>query len=477
MNLRLTFVNLPHMKQHSCHELKIGQDWIIRRFFSFILYGFLTFFPGALFPEPLNIEVKADSAILINADTGAILFEKNGRKQQFPASITKIATCFYTLQQFEDKLDVEVTAEAEAISTVTDVAKRKSRYTLPAWWLETSSSHIGLKKGEVLTLEDLLYGMMIASGNDASNVIAQFISGTIPLFMEEVNLFLKKLGCTDTHFCNPHGLHHPKHVTTAYDMALMTKEALKNSNFRKIVKTSRYTKPKTNKQPSSVLLQTNKLLRKDKKQFYYPKAIGVKTGFTSDAQNTLVAAAEKDGRCLIAVLLKTKERDDIFIDAKKLFEAAFSQPKLQKTLLKSGSQKGLLLKGAKQTLIPYIQKDVKMEYYPAEEPNLSCKMHLKKDLFPPIEKGSVIGEIQILNKGEVSLLSVPVYAKERVDLSLSSSVKNFFFSRKSKEDKVASSLSLITFFKWLLSLSLMIGIPLGLYSLYKKSNSPTRNLG
>lgn len=358
--------------------------------------------------ETLSLSVSAESAILMNADTGAILYEKNAHTERFPASITKVATALYALKVQGHAMDVPVAAEHESIATVTEEARRRSNYKLPPFWLTTDGSHIGIKKGEILSFKDLIYGMMIASGNDAANVIAQHVGGTIPAFVEELNQYLKEIGCTNTTFCNPHGLHHPKHKTTAYEMAIITKEALHYPLFREIVKTARYTRPKTNKQDASTLIQTNKLLRNGK--LFYSKAIGVKTGFHSDAGHTFVAAASHDGRTLIAVLMKTKEREDIFKDAKKMFEAAFSQTAVQRILLKKGPQRfALNLDGAAKTIQSYIKNDVCIDYYPAEEPKIKCTLSWDK-ITPPLFKDQRIGELRLSTEQGKQLQAIPLFA-------------------------------------------------------------------
>ena len=202
--------------------------------------------------EQLKISVKADSAILINAETKAVLFEKNAYTKQFPASITKIATAAYVLKEKRQDLAKGIKAEQESIASISSDAKQRGKYTAPAYWIELGSSHIGIKKGEELTLKDLLYGMLVATANDASNVIAQYVgNGSIPKFMNNLNCYVAGLGCRDTYFMNPHGLHHPKHQSTAYDMAIITCEALKDPIFREIVKTVRYNpKPISRKLPS-----------------------------------------------------------------------------------------------------------------------------------------------------------------------------------------------------------------------------------
>lgn len=379
--------------------------------------------------EPLSVSVKADSAILMNADTGAILYEKNAHKIQYPASITKVATALYTLVSQEDKLDTEITAEREAIASVTYEAKKRSNYSLPAHWLEPGATHMGIKKGEILSLRDLLYGIMLASANDASNMVAQHIGGTVPGFMEELNSYLKELGCKNTHFCNPHGLHHPKHVTTAYEMALITKEALKSPLFRDIVKTVRYKRPKTNLQESTTLIQGNRLLRSGK--YFYQKAIGIKTGYTSDAENTFVAGATHEGRTLIVVLLKTKDRDDNYTDTRMLFETAFNQIPIRRVLLKNGPQKyQLAMEGADKVIKTMIHNDVCVDYYPAEEPQLRCKLFWDK-LKLPIAAGQRVGEIQLSTENGRFLQAVPVYSQAEIGVTWKHWFKTLLESERS----------------------------------------------
>ena len=365
-----------------------------------------------LFGEALKISMTADAALLINADTGAVLYEKNAKVQYYPASITKIATALYALKKRGANLDDVVTAEQDSVASVTAEQKVRANYKLPAYWQEVGGSHIGIKVGEKLTLRDLLFGMMVASGNDAANVISQHVSGSIPIFVTEMNAYLKEIGCKDTCFLNPHGLHHPDHKTTAYDMATMTREALENPLFREIVSTVRYTRPKTNKQESTTLVQTNRLLRSG--QYYYSKAIGVKTGHHSKALNTFVGAAQQDGRTLIAVILHNKERNDTFKDAIALFEAAFKQPKVQRVLLRAGSQKyALKVDGAVKPVQAYLKDDISIEYYPAEEPQMKALVFWDK-LSLPIAKDQKIGELRVTTPEGAILQSVPVYAKDEV---------------------------------------------------------------
>lgn len=379
---------------------------------------------SALQAEQLAIPVKAQAAILMNADTKTILYEKNARTKLFPASITKIATAAYALQVKNDHLQTVISAEQESIASISEESKRRNNYSHPAYWIELGSSHIGIKRGEDLTFNDLLHGMLIATANDAANVIAQFCAGSIPKFMDGLNKYMQQIGCKDTLFLNPHGLHHPQHQTTAFDMAILTIEAMKNPVFRDIVKTVRYTRPKTNKQAPTVLVQTNRLLRSG--AFHYPKAIGVKTGKTSVANNTFVAAAKDGDRTLIAVLLNVKERDDIYKDAIKLFDAAFNQPKMERVLVKAGKQKySLQLEGADKPIKTYANESVSLTYYPAEEPKI--KAYLKWSVQKlPVKKGEKIGDLILSSSSNTIYKALPLFAEESVKATLLFRIKKFF---------------------------------------------------
>ncbi len=385
----------------------------------------------SVFSEPLNIDVGAESAILINADTGVVLYEKNAHAIQFPASITKIATALYTIHVYGDKLHTPITAEHDSVAWVTMEAKKRSNYTLPAHWLEPGATHIGIKRGEQLPLFDLLNGVMISSANDASNVIAQYIGGTVPNFMSDLNKYLKSIGCKNTNFCNPHGLHHPDHQTTAYDMSVIAREAMKYPEFREIVKTVRYTRPKTNKQQQpTTLVNSNRLLRKGK--LHYSKALGIKTGYTSIARHTFVAASQENGRTLIAVLIKEKEKERMFKDAKKMFEAAYNQTRVQRVLLRAGPQKYVLNHPqASREIGTYLDKDVCVDFFPAEEPNLSCKLYWK-NFQPPVKQGEHVGSLEITASDGRYLQSVPLYAGNSAKQSWTYWFKSFFSKAEEK---------------------------------------------
>lgn len=373
--------------------------------------------------KQLALSVHAESAILINADTGVILYEKNAHTLRYPASTTKIATAAYALLKAKD-LQTIIKADRDSIGSVTEEAKRQSKYTKPSYWLVPGASHMGIKNEEAFTLETLLYGLMVVSADDAANLIAKHIGGTIPKFMDDINVYLKTIGCKNTYFNNPHGLFHPKHQTTAYDLSLMLKEAIKIPKFREIIKTARYRRPKTALQESTMMVQTNLLVRKGK--YYYPKAIGGKTGYISAAGHNLVVAAQDGNRTLIAVLLKSKDRKDLFADAIKMFDAAFNQSKVQKVLLKTGSQDfSLSVPGASGMLKTALKQDLTLEYYPSEEPKVKCLLYWS-DLSLPIEKDQVVGEIRVQQEDGIILKTASLYAEEPLHASFMQSIKNLF---------------------------------------------------
>jgi len=366
-------------------------------------------FSSSLIARPLQIEIQAKSAIVINAETGAVLYEKNAHSQEFPASITKIATAAYVLEKIED-LSRLVAVSAESMKCK---PTRGDWSSIPSWWDEWDGTKMGIQRGEVLSVEALLHGLMMVSGNDAANVLAETVSSSVPRFLEELNSFLQKLGCKGTRFNNPHGLHHREHVTTAHDMALITQKALQNPRFCKIVSCLEYVKPKTNKQQEAVIRQRNALLKPGGK-FFYPKAIGVKTGFHSNAQNTLVAAATDQERTLIAVLLGCESREGRYIDAKKLFEAAFAETRMRRVYFEQGVAYQKQIEGAKQPLIAYLEREAAVEFYPAEEPEIKAYLYWEIPELP-ITKDQKVGEMRFTDqKGEV-VAAIPMLAKESVD--------------------------------------------------------------
>lgn len=353
----------------------------------------------------------------MNASSGKILYEKNVDKLQFPASLTKIATVIYTLTQRPETLHTKVTASQDAIKCFTEEKRRANNYTsCPNYVLETGYSHVGIKRGEEMTVIDLLYAQMLASGDDASNVLAEYLGdGSIERFVQKLNHFLVSIGCKNTRFYNPHGLHHPGHVTTARDMATLCTYAMKNPMFRQMAKTVRYERGQTNKQPKTYYLQTNKLMKQGK--YHSPYAVGIKTGYTSHSQFSLAAAAEKDGTLLLTILLRSPDRFGRFHDAKLIFEKAFSSKKIEKTFLHRGQQEfSRKVFGGKNELRTYSTEALHYSYLLMDAPQFRCQL-VWDEKKAPIQANARVGQIQLLADGKV-VKTVTLYAKDRVEMSL-----------------------------------------------------------
>ncbi len=373
----------------------------------------------ALFSRPLEVEVSARSAILMNADTGAILYEKNPYIPMYPASTTKIATALYVLEEKNPSLEQMMTVSSEALK----MKPEKFGEEVPAYWGEVGGSKMGLVKGEVLSLESLLHGLMRVSGNDAANVIAENLSGSIPEFVSEMNEYIQFLGCKNTHFCNPHGLHHEDHLSTAYDMCLIMQKALQNPKFRDIVSNQYYQKPKTNRQQAAEIEQKNPLLKPGK--YYYPKVIGAKTGFHSKAKYTLVAVAEGEGRTLIAAFFGCDKRTDRYEDAIRLFDLAFAEKKETVVFFDPSHLFSYPIEGAKVPLQASLTEDLKISYFPSEEPSCRAFVHWEP-ISLPIYKGQKVGEIHISDSSGVVLQSGELVAKEDVKSTFIHALKSLF---------------------------------------------------
>lgn len=378
----------------------------MRHLFFFIFLSFHSFLAAV----SVDSTIHAESVILINAKNGRVLWEKNADSASYPASTTKIATVFYALMQKPNGLRDRVVAQKEALACISPYEKRRDNYSkYPSYYNESDGSHVGIKLGEEMSYEDLLYATMLASGNDATNMLAQYVGqGSIDRFMTELNAFTKRLGLTKTNFCNPHGLHHPEHVTTARDMARLAQCAMYHPMFRKLAKSQSYERRATNKQPKAMYTQTNKLMRPGK--HFYPYAVGIKTGYHSKAQHALIAAAEKNDRLLICAIMRCKDRPNMWEDAKKLFEAAFNEAVIQKQIVPAGAQSFTKVHDlAVGPVGTYTKDPLVISYYKSEEPTVKCLLAWDS-LELPIKAHQKIGEIQLQADNE-TIKSVPLYAQ------------------------------------------------------------------
>jgi len=351
------------------------------------------------------------SFVVMDARTGRVLSERNAHQKMYPASTTKIATLAYVLSTPDLDLQQRIVVPKEAVRILSDVEKSRDHFThYPSYVLEARSSLAGLKAGEIITLEEAIYGSMLASGNDASNTLAYYWGNrSIEQCVERLNGFVASLGCLNTLFQNPHGLHHPEHISTAYDLALLTRYAMQNPLFRKVVSTPTFTKSRTNKQKEMVWNQTNRLLASG--PYYYEYATGVKTGYHARAGNCLVAAAENQDRSLIAVLLNVPERKDLFIAAKSMLHKFLSEQKVERAIVQEGPlHLKKALEGHSVPLSLAATKGMNIAYFPSEEPKVKACVEWNSPRFP-IRKGQEIGCVHLLVDDE-EIDKVPLVSQE-----------------------------------------------------------------
>lgn len=385
------------------------------RLFLFFLVSSLSF----VYAKPLQVEVSAGSAILINAETGAILFEKEAHTPAYPASTTKIGTALFVLDGKKADLGQSILVSEEALKM-----KGPAFSSSLPYHLEGDGTMMGLRKGEILPLDALLHGMMMVSGNDAANAIAESLSGSVPEFMREMNNYLNQLGCQKTLYLNPHGLHHPEHMTTAYDLALMMKHGLTIPKFREIISKISYFRPKSNKSPKAEIVTFNQFIKPGK--HHYPKSIGGKTGYHSQSMATLTVAAHHEGRTLIAALMGCSKTSR-YEDAKRLFEAAFREERIERLLITSNQSFSQEIEGGEKALIARLEAPLSISYFPSEEPLCRAFVHWG-DLTLPIRKGQTVGEVRIVDEKEQILTKVPLLAQEEIKGTWLFRIKNW--SRK-----------------------------------------------
>ncbi|WP_051604797.1 D-alanyl-D-alanine carboxypeptidase family protein [Lachnobacterium bovis] len=263
---------------------------------------------------PSGIEIETPNAIVMDVNTGTILYEKNINERRYPASITKILTTLLAVENCN--LSENVTFSREAV-----------------YKNEINASHIARDEGEVITMEQCLYATMLESANECAYATAEHVGskkgGDYTTFIDLMNKRAQKLGCKDTHFNNSNGMPDEQHYTTAYDMALIAKEAYQNENFRKIMLTKKYTLPATNKHPEETYLRNHHMMYYPKKttKYLYDGCLGGKTGYTIAANATLVTYAKRNDMLLCCVVLNAKSPNH-YLDTIKLFDYCFDNFKI-----------------------------------------------------------------------------------------------------------------------------------------------------
>lgn len=287
--------------------------------FLALLLLFTALSPAALALDEPPLE-SAKAVVLVDLDSGRLLYSKNMDEQRSPASLTKIMTVLLAIEALEKgevTLDEMVTAQSDCLAG-----------------LDTDSSNSGIQPGEIISFRDLLYCAMVHSANEACNILAYRVSGSVSAFVARMNERAAELGCTNTHFSDPNGLSNENHYTTAYEMFLITREALKHSLFAEICNTRSYEMAATNLSQPRAFSNSNALITTDSmygSSYYYEPAAGVKTGYTRQAGYCLVSTAEKDGVHLLAVVMGCDgyyltgiEEYQNFSDTIKLYNWAFN---------------------------------------------------------------------------------------------------------------------------------------------------------
>ena len=255
-------------------------------------------------PENLRPEdIEGEAAIVLDEQTGAVLFEKNADQKLYPASTTKVMTLLLAL-------------EYGHLNDVVTIPKDVNK-------VPKDSSLVPLTPGEKMPFIDLLYGLMMHSGNDAAMAVGVIVAGSVDNFVYMMNQRARDLGCENTHFANPHGYHDETHYTTARDLAIITREAMKNATFREIVSAKSYTMSATDKRETLKLATTNAMFVKTS-PYYYQYEVGVKTGYHSKAMHCFAGAATKGDVSLVSVTLKTSKNGK-WIDTARLMDYAFAQ--------------------------------------------------------------------------------------------------------------------------------------------------------
>lgn len=316
-------------------------------------------------------DISAGGVVLMEMKTKRVLYEVNAHKKLPMASTTKIMTGL---------LAVEHGGFSEII-------------TVPAQASGVEGSSMYLEKGEKISFENLVYGLMIASGNDAAVAIALHIGGSIEGFVEMMNLKAKEIGAKNTNFCNPNGLPNSNHYTTAYDLALIAAYAMENDAFRKIVSTKERTMDWQGHEWDRVLRSKNRIL------LQYKGGNGIKTGYTKAAGKCLVSGAERDGMQLISVVLNC---GNMFGQSMELLDYGFSEMKPM-VVAKKGKPMGTIAieKGIEPYLELSVKNDIVVPLKQGELDTVKTKVILEKSLKAPVEAGQSGGKVEVYLDGKL----------------------------------------------------------------------------
>lgn len=310
-----------------------------------------------------EVNTSAVSAVLIDASSGRVLYEKNAHELRLIASITKLMTALVAVESHPDLTDV-VTIEAE-------------------WLAGAEGSSIYLTAGEELTLEELLYGMLLESGNDAAQAVACYCAGDLETFAQWMNLRAADLGMKNSHFMNPSGLNADGHYSTAYDMALCAMACMENETIAKIVGTR------------SITFGTRTFTNHNKLLNLYDGCIGMKTGYTELAGRTLVSCAERDGQRLIAVTLAAP---DDWNDHMAMYDYGFSAYPMRELCVAGQLVRTLPVTGSLVRFVG-VTPITTMTYPLAESEEVEIEIELPDSVTAPVSAGSIAGRLNFYLDG------------------------------------------------------------------------------
>lgn len=332
-----------------------------------------------------------ECAVLVDARTGEVLFEQNSEKQVYPASTTKIMTALLVLEAIE-RGEIHL----------------NSAYLITPDMLEglaTDGSSMLLKEGEAMTVQYLLEGLLVESGNDAAQALAIIVCGDVPTFVQRMNDKAAALGLSGTHFMNPHGLHDDEHYTTAADLCELTKAAMKNKTFRNIVAMSQAIIPATEKTGSRTFINTNGLLSTLKyPNYYYKNATGVKTGHTSQAGFCLVSSAQEGALEVISVLMNSATEDDRHYNSRNMLAYAIDNFKAVTPIKRDDMLTEVKVRfgtGSDHTTLS-VSKDITVTVpEDTEEEDLEIRYVLPDYIAAPVETGDKVGTVEVVLDNKV----------------------------------------------------------------------------
>jgi len=372
---------------------------MLKRFLSLVIV-FSLIFSVKVYANDVDLKLSARSAILMDYETGEVLYSHNPHEKLPPASVTKIMSMLLIMEEIAQK---RLTYD----DMVTGSERAKSM----------GGSTIFLDEGESLSVRDMLKGIAVASGNDATVAMAEHISGTVEAFVDKMNNRAKELGMKNTHFITCNGLDADGHYSSAYDIALMSRELMKYEDIFKFTTIWM----DSLRDGEFTLSNTNKLIR------FYEGATGLKTGSTSIAKNCISATAKRDGMHLIAVVMAAPTSKDRFSDASKMLNFGFNTYKVT-TFRKTGDSLGFcdVKKGKENkaemlynTGFGYLSKK-------SESKEIEEKIIINKDIIAPLSKGDIIGKAEFYQDGKLLGSSDIISASDIEKKSLSDAFKDTF---------------------------------------------------